>query len=329
MIAHRLSTVRNADKIVVLGSPEGTSTAVSGSIILEQGSHDELMALEKGFYKALVGAGMKSVRNADGTSEIRGDSIIMDSSKFLEAGNSEITETSSVTSMPRSEKTEETVDDEESAWSKMFGKKKTPDEIAKEKEAAEKLKANKQRLWQYTKPEMGYIVIGSCGSLVKGSLFPLLSIVFSEMLAVFYDSDTESLREKSLRWSYLFYLIAIVSMIAETVQKAIFEKVGERLSQRLRSDLFRGMLRQDISWFEDEANAVGVLTARLSTDVKLVRLITGQSVAASLESMSALATGIVISTIASWEIFLIMLAMVPLLGASGEHFFCLLPLAVV
>ena len=57
IIAHRLSTVRNADKIVVFGSAEGTSTAVTGSAILEQGSHDELMGITNGYYKALVGAG--------------------------------------------------------------------------------------------------------------------------------------------------------------------------------------------------------------------------------------------------------------------------------
>ena len=324
VIAHRLSTVRNADKIVVLGSPEGTSTAATGSTILEQGSHDELMALEKGFYKALVGAGQKSSRTVDGSTELR-DSMVLDSSKFLETGYSEITETSSVTSLPKSEKTEETADEEESAWSSLFGKKKTAEEITKEQEEQAKMKENKARLWQYTKPEMGWIILGSCGSVAKGTLFPLLSVVFSEMIAVWYISDTEELREKSLRWSYLFYLFAVISMVAEALQKAIFEKVGERLSQRLRSDLFRAMLRQDITWFEDDANAVGVLTTRLSTDVKLVRLMTGQSVAATLESISALATGIVISTIASWEIFLIMLAMVPLLGASGEfwhHSFC-------
>merc|ERR1712157_572093 len=45
VIAHRLSTVRNADKIVVLGPPDGTSTSMKGSVILEQGNHHELIAL--------------------------------------------------------------------------------------------------------------------------------------------------------------------------------------------------------------------------------------------------------------------------------------------
>jgi ATP-binding cassette, subfamily B (MDR/TAP), member 1 len=46
VIAHRLSTIRKADKIVVLRQ---------GSI-LEEGSHDELLQLEDGFYKNLVKA---------------------------------------------------------------------------------------------------------------------------------------------------------------------------------------------------------------------------------------------------------------------------------
>ena len=55
VIAHRLTTVRNADRIVVLGSMEGTSTAM-GSTIVELGSHDELMQKPKGLYRALVGS---------------------------------------------------------------------------------------------------------------------------------------------------------------------------------------------------------------------------------------------------------------------------------
>jgi len=45
-------------------------------------------------------------------------------------------------------------------------------------------------------------------------------------------------------------------------------------------------------------------------DVKLVRLVAGQSVASAIESASALSTGIIISGMASWEMLLVMFAMV-------------------
>ena len=53
IVAHRLSTIRNADEIFVVGN----------KTIMEKGTHDELMKIENGEYKklydsqfALVGA---------------------------------------------------------------------------------------------------------------------------------------------------------------------------------------------------------------------------------------------------------------------------------
>ena len=43
-IAHRLSTVRSADRILVLHRGR----------LVEEGSHDELVAIEGGIYRALV-----------------------------------------------------------------------------------------------------------------------------------------------------------------------------------------------------------------------------------------------------------------------------------
>lgn len=50
VIAHRLSTIRNADRIVVINEGE----------IMETGSHEELMDIEDGVYKALYNAQFKS-----------------------------------------------------------------------------------------------------------------------------------------------------------------------------------------------------------------------------------------------------------------------------
>ena len=43
VIAHRLSTVRNADNII----------ALKHGVIVEQGSHDELLKIPNGYYKTL------------------------------------------------------------------------------------------------------------------------------------------------------------------------------------------------------------------------------------------------------------------------------------
>lgn len=145
---------------------------------------------------------------------------------------------------------------------------------------------------------------------------PILALVFGDMLVVFYDSDTDEVRKKALSYSFIFYGLGLATGFFDFLQKWIYEIVGERITTRLRRDSFRAMLRQDITWFEHEDNDIGTLATRLSTDVKLVRLVAGQSVAATIESMSALTTGIIIALIYSWEMFLIMIAMVPLLGIT-------------
>lgn len=309
VIAHRLSTVQSADRIVVLGSPEGTSTVATGSVILEQGSHDELIAKEKGFYKALVGAGKGKKSGA---------AIVDDTTKSTAGSSYFLTESKSFMSDKGSRKSEDSdtkKKEEKGVLATLFGKK-DPKEAAKEAEEKKRLAADKARVWDYTRPELGWIVFGAIASALKGTILPILSIVFTEMVVIWYSSDTEYMIQQSLLYSFMFYGIAFLALVTETVQKAIFEMIGERLTKRLRGDLFRSILRKDISWFEDDENAMGVLASRLSTDVKLVRLVAGQSIAATLESVSSLTTGIIIALTASWQMFLIMLAMVPLLGTS-------------
>jgi len=303
VIAHRLSTIRNADKIIVFGSQNGASTASAGSIILEEGSHDELMSLSSGFYKALVGAGDKNKKNQQVGNEIdytTSDLVLKSAKKKVETKKNSTRKKKDVA--------------KKRFWSKLSCEKKSGAEIEKKNFEKQQVKIHKGRLWKYSTPEMPLIVIGTFISMCKGTLMPLLSVFFSKLLILFYSSDTNLIRFESFRWSLFLYLIAFLTGLFEFIQTYIFEKVGERLTSRLRSDTFRAMLRQDVTWFEDEKNSIGSLSSRLSTDVKVVRLLVGQSIAASLESMSALATGIIISSIASWEIFLVMLATVPLLG---------------
>ena len=51
----------------------------------------------------------------------------------------------------------------------------------------------------------------------------------------------------------------------------LFSLAGVRLTERLRIAAFNAMLRQEVSWFDNEKNAVGILCARLSGDAASVQ----------------------------------------------------------
>ena len=67
-------------------------------------------------------------------------------------------------------------------------------------------------------------------------------------------------------------------------------------------------MRQDIGWFDQPENALGVLTSRLAVDVKLIRLCLGQGTGATVSSMTSLMVGLIVSLITAWQFALAFLA---------------------
>ncbi len=55
------------------------------------------------------------------------------------------------------------------------------------------------------------------------------------------------------------------------MQNFTFTVSGESLTSRMRSLLFKSMLRQDIGWFDDVRNNTAALTNRLSYDANEVQ----------------------------------------------------------
>ena len=113
-----------------------------------------------------------------------------------------------------------------------------------------------------------------------------------------------------------FGFLAIFDIIAQYFQTYLFEIIGERMTRRIRTDYFRSLLRQDIGWFDDPANALGVLTSRLAVDVKLIRLTVGQGTGSTVSSLTALLAGLIISLITAWQFALAFLGTMPLLAIT-------------
>uniref|UniRef100_A0A8B9KQW7 ATP-binding cassette, sub-family B (MDR/TAP), member 5 n=1 Tax=Astyanax mexicanus TaxID=7994 RepID=A0A8B9KQW7_ASTMX len=165
------------------------------------------------------------------------------------------------------------------------------------------------RILALNKPEWPYVMVGTLASLVGGAVYPCVGILFAKIIGV---SRCPSLCLPVDR--QIPHFLHVFSLN----QGYMFGKSGEILTMRLRSQAFKAILRQDISWFDDHNNAVGVLTTKLATDASLVKGVTGSRIGLATSSVCALGISVIIAFCFSWQLTLLILACVPFL--TGANF---------
>uniref|UniRef100_A0A8B9K1L0 ATP-binding cassette, sub-family B (MDR/TAP), member 5 n=1 Tax=Astyanax mexicanus TaxID=7994 RepID=A0A8B9K1L0_ASTMX len=174
------------------------------------------------------------------------------------------------------------------------------------------------RILALNKSEWPYLLVGTLASFVGGGVYPAVAILFAKIIGVFSEPDPEVKRQKALMFSLLFLLVGAVAFLTFFFQGYMFGKSGEILTMRLRSQAFKAILRQDISWFDDHNNAVGVLTTKLATDASLVKGAAGSRLGLATNTICALVIAMIVAFFHSWQLTLMILACTPIL--TGANF---------
>nr|XP_023658307.1 multidrug resistance protein 1-like [Paramormyrops kingsleyae] len=321
IITHRLSTIKTAD--IIAGFSDG--------VVTEQGTHSQLIAL-KGVYYSLVmqqvATKIQAQRKENNASESSEDDSFDEEEESFEEDpdfednqNNDLEEhgTSQNVSLRRTGSFRRRSSKKKKKKKKKFLKKPADKENKEEKVPEVPFK----RILALNKPEWPYLLIGMLASLVGGAVYPCVSIIFAKIIGVFAETDPEVKRQKTMMLSLLLLLIAVVAFVMYFVQGFMFGKSGELLTMRLRSQCFRAMMGQEIGWFDDSRNAVGVLTTKLATDASLVKGVAGSRLGLVTNTICALTIAIVVAFIYCWQLTLLVLVCVPFL--SGANFIQMRP----
>ncbi|OWF55459.1 Multidrug resistance protein 1 [Mizuhopecten yessoensis] len=278
VVAHRLSTIKTADTIA--GFKEG--------VIVEQGTHEQLMQ-KGGVYHQLVTL----------------------QTKKHDAEEDELIEeyTTPEKKPSKTLKTQKSVVDAKKL--EALNVKSDTDVDKKDKDLPE---PSFKRIMRLCAPEWYLVVIGCLASLMFGGVQPCFAIIFSSIITV-SQACFAIIFSSIITVSQPCFAIIFSSII--TVSSYMFGKSGENLTMRLRKMAFQAMLRQDMSYFDDQKNSTGALTTRLATEASEVHGAAGITIGKAIEALANIGTAIIIALIYGWKLTLVILAFIPLMAVSA------------
>ncbi|XP_027345746.1 ABC transporter B family member 2-like isoform X2 [Abrus precatorius] len=288
IVAHRLSTVRNANTIAVIERGK----------VVEIGNHEELISNPNSVYTSL--AQVQESTFLQGHPSV--DPYLGGSSRHLGESSSHAT---SFRGSFRSDKDS------------------TSHAFADGVESARNLRhVPARRLFSMIGPDWLYGIFGTLGAFIAGAHMPLFALGISHALVSYY-MDWDTTRHEVKKVSLLFCGAAILSVIAYVIEHFSFGIMGERLTLRVRETMFSAILKNEIGWFDDASNTSSMLSSRLETDATLLKTIVVDRSTILLQNVGLVVAAFIISFMLNWRITLVVLATYPLIisGHISEKLF--------
>ncbi|CAM6129699.1 unnamed protein product [Calypogeia fissa] len=297
IVAHRLSTIRNAHSIAV----------VQHGQVVEKGTHHELISNPDGTYSALVHLQeLASTRDHGGSNSSRSlgsSSFRIGHSKGKSRGSRSFNAESFRRSYSGFVRVGSSRPDEE------FN---DDDEDPKNKSGRQQSKGSFLRLLAMCWPDWKYCMAGVMGSILAGCLFPVFGLLVGDTLTTYYEVP-EKMKKNVATYAEAFVGLGGGALCIYILQHYSIGVVGENLVKRIREKMFFKILRNELGWYDMEENNSSQILARLNSDSTHVRGAIGDRAALMLENATLVIVSWTVTLGLQWKLSLVIISVTPLL----------------
>ena len=186
-----------------------------------------------------------------------------------------------------------------------------PIEVPKVEEEKPKMTVSFRRIAALALPEVPMLAFAMIMLLLSAAMLLVVPILFGLIIQAIRDGDNSTLMK-----SVVGLLVAAGGGGIVVLFRALgFQLAGQRVAARLRIDLYKSIIRQDVSFFDGER--VGEIANRISTDTQVLQEAITTTFSQLMRNLVTVIGALVILFVTSWKLTLVMLAVVPVITVGA------------